>query len=268
MPKVSSLHNFQFYPKTTKIRPLFHPAWNNQSRPQGFSKGPGQGWWKTQLQLNPLRTRGFKTLARNWTQRFSLIRNYSRLYWFATRWGARRARYNKYGYSLHFYAVPCGLEPILLLDPDEFRTRVRSTNCSSVPQFKLSHCASHFKTELILVDSMGENITSTICSIANGEISNWNCFFWSRTIHFIRCYICVVCYSSVIGVFLCAPCDSRNSSSFMDFIRGCGDCPNVAPRWSRVLLADMFSIVSCGGAAWSCERKLVSFGGVVPKAPG
>ena len=99
VPKVSSLHNFQFYPKTTKIRPLFHPASNNQSLPRGFSKGLGQGWWKTQPQLNPLRTRGFKRLARNWTQRFSLIRNYSRLYWFATSWGARRARHNKYGYS-------------------------------------------------------------------------------------------------------------------------------------------------------------------------
>ena len=56
-------------------------------------------------------------------------------------------------------------------------------------------------------------------------------------------------YSSEMGVFLVDPCDNLNSSSFIDFIRGCGDCPNVAPRWSRVLLADMFSIVSCGGAA-------------------
>lgn len=55
----------------------------------GFFLGPG----------TRLRSRGFKRQARNWRQRFSLIRNYSRLCWFATRWGARRARYNKYGYS-------------------------------------------------------------------------------------------------------------------------------------------------------------------------
>lgn len=191
----SSLHNFQFYPKTATIRPLFYPASNNQSRPQGFSKGLVQGWCKTQLQLNLLGNRGFKRLARNWIQRFSLIRNYSRLYWFATRWGVRRARYNKYGYSsTAFYSVSCGLDPILLLDPDEFRTRVRSTTCASVSQFKLSHCASHFKTELILVDSMGEHITSTICSIANGEISKWNCFFLIKnnsfyTLLYLRCML-------------------------------------------------------------------------------
>ena len=195
VPKVSSLHNFQFYPKTATIRPLFYPASNNQSRPQGFSKGLVQGWWKTQLQLNLLGTRGFKRLARNWIQRFSLIRNYSRLHWLATRWGVRRARYNKYGYSsTAFNSVSCSLEPILLLDPDEFRTRVRSTTCASVPQFKLSHCASHFKTELILVDSMGEHVTSTICSIANGEISKWNCFFLIKnnsfyTLLYLRCML-------------------------------------------------------------------------------
>lgn len=76
------------------------------------------------------------------------------------------------------------------------------------------------------------------------------------------------CYSSVIGVFLVVPCDNLKSSSLMDFIRGCGDCPNAAFRWSRFPLVDILRTVSWGSAAWSCDRKLASFGGVVPKAPG
>lgn len=47
-----------------------------------------------------------------------------------------------------------------------------------------------------------------------------------------------------MGVFLEDPWDNLKSSSFIDLMRGCGDCPNDAPRWSIVPLADMFNTVS------------------------
>lgn len=62
------------------------------------------------------------------------------------------------------------------------------------------------------------------------------------------------CYNSVIGVFLAVPCDKRKSSPLMDFIRGCGDCPKDAFGWYLLPLVDMLSTVSCGSAAWTCDR--------------
>lgn len=47
-----------------------------------------------------------------------------------------------------------------------------------------------------------------------------------------------------MGVFLEAPWDNLKSSSFIDLIKGCGDCPSVDPRWLKVPLADMLSTVS------------------------
>lgn len=71
-----------------------------------------------------------------------------------------------------------------------------------------------------------------------------------------------------MGVFLEAPWDNLKSSSFIDLIKGCGDCPSVDPRWLKVPFADMLSTVSWGGMPWTWDRKLVSLGGLVPSAPG